>query len=121
MYGSGLLRWYIRRMKLSDEYSSMIRLIAGSAFAHGGHHVPVNTSITVVFGDEPVAEGLGPLAFRPMSVFPPAMGKAIMSDPTMSSATTTPTETATPAFWRMVSPPWDTRSYGSFVRRIRLR
>src|SRR6267378_4456813 len=105
MYGSGLLRWYMRRMNLSAEYSSMIRLIAGSAFAQGGHHVPVNTSTTVLFADVPVARGSGPFAVVPRSArFPPAMGKAIIIDPTTSNTTTIPTETATPDFWRMVFP-----------------
>src|SRR2546428_1039990 len=122
MYGSGLLRWYMRRMNLSAEYSSMIRLIAGSAFAQGGHHVPVNTSTTVLFADVPVARGSGPFAVVPRSArFPPAMGKAIMIDPTTSNITTIPTETAMPDFWRMVSPPWDTRCYSDFRRRIRQR
>src|SRR5438034_618167 len=35
------------RMRSSGEYSSTIRLRAGSAFAHGGHQTPVNTSMTI--------------------------------------------------------------------------
>src|SRR5438034_1318862 len=40
------------RMRSSGEYSSTIRLRAGSAFAHGGHQTPVNTSMTVVRADD---------------------------------------------------------------------
>ncbi|OGS50931.1 MAG: hypothetical protein A3K65_03705 [Euryarchaeota archaeon RBG_16_68_12] len=37
----------------------MTRLAGGSANAHGGHHTPVKTSNTTVFGEDPVAVGRG--------------------------------------------------------------
>src|SRR3990172_6161307 len=55
------ITWYMSTIILSGVYSSMIRLTAGSAFAHGGHHVPAST--TTVFADEPDAYGRGGSGF----------------------------------------------------------